>query len=512
MDAHAPLSPLGDPVSLGKVQVLLVPVHLNAPAGGPQLTEAIYDFWTSLIKRHQTLRGDEVRRPGPSIASTSQSHTRGASGESSRTRFFPTSTGTSISRATTSNHVHLSYPRHPPARHLYPLSLLRLASFPLVVIGIAVDSGSAPSAKGYSLSNGEEDGDLGQASTPTAPTFTKHTVPPPIATPAQAFDQTLQTLFPDTSPFPIVRRLIVVPDEVPRSPSPRPSPRKSPGPNHAFRPEAGGGKGAEEGVSFAPLDGADSWVGRLLGEVIGDLFGELGEMATALETPTGLKTLSSTLLPSLTSTLPHPPDFRSSSEKQSIDGPSKSNTTTPVGITTSQSMDHLSGMGISLSRSLTPGGRPTSVGPPSLPPLQTHSLSTSPSPAPPSSASSNPFRRSTALTSPFSRSTSVQSIASNTSAQSVPTASGGVTRHTNAPLSGVAGGRLLKLLGDMYLLAGMYGDAIKCYDDGAERCRAVGDVLWEAGAREGRAVAGIGEAWEFRDGSVSVVDTINILS
>jgi hypothetical protein len=64
----------------------------------------------------------------------------------------------------------------------------------------------------------------------------------------------------------------------------------------------------------------------------------------------------------------------------------------------------------------------------------------------------------------------------------------------------------MKLLGDMYLLAGMYGDAIKCFDDGAERCRAVGDVLWEGVAREGRAVAGIGEAWEGRDGSVSCIE------
>lgn len=71
-------------------------------------------------------------------------------------------------------------------------------------------------------------------------------------------------------------------------------------------------------------------------------------------------------------------------------------------------------------------------------------------------------------------------------------------------LTGIAGGRLLKLLGDMYLLTGVYADAIRCYDEGAERCRAVGDVLWEALAREGRAVAGIGEAWEGRDGSVSV--------
>jgi hypothetical protein len=59
------------------------------------------------------------------------------------------------------------------------------------------------------------------------------------------------------------------------------------------------------------------------------------------------------------------------------------------------------------------------------------------------------------------------------------------------------------MLGDMYLMAGMFGDAIQCYDDGAEKARNVGDVLWEGLAREGRAVAGIGEAWEGRDGSVS---------
>lgn len=80
----------------------------------------------------------------------------------------------------------------------------------------------------------------------------------------------------------------------------------------------------------------------------------------------------------------------------------------------------------------------------------------------------------------------------------------GVARYTSAPITGIAGGRLLKLLGDMYLLTGKYGDALKCYDEGAEKCRSVGDVLWEGLAREGRAVAGIGEAWEGRDGSVSL--------
>ena len=55
----------------------------------------------------------------------------------------------------------------------------------------------------------------------------------------------------------------------------------------------------------------------------------------------------------------------------------------------------------------------------------------------------------------------------------------------------------------MYLVAGLYEDAMKCYDDAAERCRGVGDMLWEAVAREGRAVTGVGQAWGLRDGSVS---------
>lgn len=159
-------------------------------------------------------------------------------------------------------------------------------------------------------------------------------------------------------------------------------------------------------------------------------------------------------------------------------------------------------MGISLTRALTPGGRPTSVGPPSLPPIHTSTIAPTP-PPPPQSAPSNPFRRSTALNSPFTRSSSSASLASTATTNAAAQINGTGIKYTTAPLSGLAGGRLFKLLGDMYLLAGMYSDAIKCFEDGAERCRTVGDVLWEAMAREGRAVAGIGEAWEGRDGSVS---------
>ena len=234
--------------------------------------------------------------------------------------------------------------------------------------------------------------------------------------------------------------------------------------------------------------------------------------ATALETPTGLKTLSSTLLPSLTSTLPGSSmhDFLPVRTPSSSSEHSRSNSTTPTGVH-GPSLDALNGgggggggapsgtggMGISLKRALTPGGRPTSIASPSVLPIDTNVAA----PVARVTSSSNPFRRSTVLSSPFTRTSSAASITSNSSAggaQSPVIAQ----RYTQANLSGIAGGRLMKVLGDFYLMVGQYGDAIKCYDDGAERSRVAGDPLWEGVAREGRAVAAIGEAWEARDGSV----------
>ena len=139
------------------------------------------------------------------------------------------------------------------------------------------------------------------------------------------------------------------------------------------------------------------------------------------------------------------------------------------------------------SRATPPNSRPPSTQP-------VGRSSTTPSPN--TTTSSNPFRRSTALTSTFTRTTSSFTVTTQSSLPSM------TSRYTSAPLTGTAGGRLLKLLGDCFLLVGLYADAIRCFDDGAERCRVGGDVLWEAAAREGRAVAGIGEAWDGRDGSV----------
>ncbi|WWC88812.1 uncharacterized protein L201_003725 [Kwoniella dendrophila CBS 6074] len=505
MNAPTPLSALSDPASLSKIPILLIPVHLPSSP----IPQNVYSSYQTLLKKYQTLRGDELSRP---LQSRSRTPTGTRSYElppNPRLRFFPPSTGNSISisRGSTTNHVHLSFTGQAPDKHTYPLSLLRMAGFPLIVLGIAIEpeENEETEINGYSLKEQNEDEEEEEGSgditdLPAAPTHPKFRMnnnslaaSSRKINPEHSFDEAISSIFPSTSPFPLVKRLLVVPNQLPISPS---SPRKQ-GKNDNH--DGMGGHGKDKGyMRYAPLDGAESWIGRVLGEVVGELLGELGEIATALETPAGMRTLSSTLLPSLISTSSHPELGNIVSSHRSTtphEYPSRAGTSTPTGIPHSQSLDHLSGMGISLTRALTPGGRPTSIQAPSLPPIQTTSIS--PSPQPPVAASSNPFRRSTALSSPFTRASSTTSASSSSS--NLPQMT--TTKYTNATLTGVAGGRLMKLLGDMHLLAGLYGDAIKCYDEGAERCRNVGDVLWEGVAREGRAVAGIGEAWEGRDGS-----------
>ncbi|KAL7423194.1 hypothetical protein Q5752_002494 [Cryptotrichosporon argae] len=447
---HPPLSPLADPVSLARLQILLVPVH---PAAS-RLSDSLYAYWSSLIRRHAVVRGDEILKAPPT---SSSSHRRGPTSSDTRDRFLPSSSGASISRAASALSVHLAFPQHPPAPHVYPLSLVRLSAFPLVVIGVAVGEPA-----GFAV---DEDAEPAAA----AGTEDAH----------GAFEHTITQLFPASSPFPLVRRLVLVPPTVPQGTPRHSSPSKA---SRHGTPKLGG---ADTGiVRYAPADGGDAWVARLLGEVVGDVCAELGVLASTLETPAGLKTLSGTLLPSLSSALPDANGVLSPSGTPTADG-RHSGTPTALG-------------GISLARALTPGGRPTSVQAPSAPPIQTTAIASPPTAIPAStSLSANPFRRSSALTSPFSRTSSTTSVGASSTA-SLPA---NAPKYTSAPLAGIAGGRLMKLLGDMYLLTGMHADAIRCYDDGAEKCRAVGDVFWEALAREGRAVAGIGEAWEGRDGS-----------
>lgn len=293
MSAPPPtLSIISDPVSLAKIQILLVPVQIT----GTPLTEPIYQYWSNLIKRHQILRGDEISRPN---AHHGSSHTRGgAFPDNAKHRFFPSPSNTSISRATSSQHVHVCYPTHPPARHLYPLSLLRMAIFPLVVIGIALEPqdqarssssrSNGHSVQGYTIDSerdGEETGDIGEASTPIAPQFQDH-ASRSRDSPESAFHDTLSTLFPETSPFPLVRRLILVPAQLPSPKSARSSPTKA-GSRSTPRPGGDIGKRRADGeVLKAPEDGVENWIGRIMGEVVGEVLGELGEtVSTSVRLP-----------------------------------------------------------------------------------------------------------------------------------------------------------------------------------------------------------------------------------
>lgn len=254
MTTPQPLSALSDPGSLAKLQILLVPVH----SASSSLSEHTYVYWSSLIKRHTVLRGDELAQPAPS-----SSHTRGG-GTQPRARFLPASSSTSISKGGAPNHIHITYPANPPARHLSNLSLLRIAAFPLVVLGIATEE---ESVNGYTIDEEDGDGDIGSSSS-SNPTRTGSGL-------NESFQEQLAGLFPPTSPFPLVKRLLVVPKDAPLSYTPGETPRKG----RRAPSRSGRGKNkASEDIIYAPTEGIESWMGRLLGEVVGDVLGELGEL------------------------------------------------------------------------------------------------------------------------------------------------------------------------------------------------------------------------------------------
>ncbi len=280
------LSSLSDPTSLAKLQILVIPLKLSS-SSSPLLSEATYEHWSSLIRRHQTIRSDELRRPSPESSSSASSFSTHARRHVPSARFFPTSSGTSASRAPSSTTMHLSYPSHPPARHLYPLSLLRMTIFPLVVIGVAVDPGELSPVEGYSVDEEEAEvtGDIGQASAPIASTSTQEPVQPP-SSPTETFDNALQNLFPPTSPFPLVRRLVLVPSQTPSS-TPKPSPAMNGrGEQQDQAGDAGKGKMLDKQTVYAPTEGVEGWVRKMMGEVVGDVLVELGELVRRIIIPT----------------------------------------------------------------------------------------------------------------------------------------------------------------------------------------------------------------------------------
>lgn len=255
-----PLSHLTDPIALGKLQILLVPVH-GTSSPRQTIPDSIYLHWSDSIRRHASIRSDELIRPD-----IAPSHVRGGPSSSPRSRFFPSNTASSVSRANVNQHVHLAYPSHPPAKHLFPLSLLRMTAFPLVVIGIGVAPGHD---EGYTVDG--EGGDIGEASTPRQSKFPPHQS---NVDPMAALEDTLAGLLPPSSAYPLVKRLVLVPPTTPDSPHVYTSPRKA---ANGF--DKGKGRGAGD-VRVAPADGGDAWCGRLIAEVVGELLGELGEIVS----------------------------------------------------------------------------------------------------------------------------------------------------------------------------------------------------------------------------------------
>lgn len=141
-----------------------------------------------------------------------------------------------------------------------------------MVIGIAVDGGEDTLSRtqkdqeveGYKLSSGEEmEGDIGEGeATPTLPTWINPSKAKSASlqvTPETAFDHALSSLFPSNSPFPLVKRLVVVPN--PNLGADGSEERKNRG---------------EGGVWYAPREGLGQWMSQLIGEAVGDALGELG--------------------------------------------------------------------------------------------------------------------------------------------------------------------------------------------------------------------------------------------
>lgn len=262
MSSPAPLTALADPMALARLQVLLVPVHRDGStsASEPVLLEPVYEHWSNLFRKHQTLRGDEIIYGG---SSGSSAHRRGAP-ESPRRRFLPSAPGSSISRAAGASHVQLAFPAQPPAKHLYPLSLLRMTAFPLVVIGIGVNDEAV--AEGCHVPGGSDDAASKANESAAAQAWT------------QTFSQTLSSLLPSTSAFPLVKRLVLVPSQLPSNSS-RPPARGTPRPSIA-------GEAQPSFIRYAPYEGGDSWVAKLLGEVVGDVYGELGDLVSSRDEST----------------------------------------------------------------------------------------------------------------------------------------------------------------------------------------------------------------------------------
>ena len=107
------LSPVGDPLGLARLQILLIPV------GG--ISHTAYEQWSRSIKQFRDIR----------VADVLTSHSKGGfrTSRADPGRFLPPAV------PPPTNHLHVSYISH-PINNIEPLSLFRVAAFPLAIVGV----------------------------------------------------------------------------------------------------------------------------------------------------------------------------------------------------------------------------------------------------------------------------------------------------------------------------------------------------------------------------------------
>ncbi len=231
-------------------------------------------------------------------------------------------------------------------------------------------------------------------------------------------------------------------------------------------------RGFEEKLVVVPQEGnVEVVLGMLMADVCASVLTELGEMATALESPSGASTLQSSLLPTITV---KPIPKATNGRPRSVNG-----------------YHHLA---VS-SNVIPPPARSPS---PAISVAPHHSFSTSQpnltdKKLPSLGGRAAPDQK--AIGSGIKRSTTGLGFAS------VSRVVSGKAADPPAHTPSSSTGRLKKLQADFWLLAGRLPEAIAGYTEALSSLKSSGDHLWQASALEGLAAALFLEAWEGRSQS-----------
>ncbi|KAI0818742.1 transport protein Trs120 or TRAPPC9 TRAPP II complex subunit-domain-containing protein [Irpex lacteus] len=336
-----------------------------------------------------------------------------------------------------SGHVHLSFPTHPlPPTHTQ-LSLFRPSDFPLGVIGIASCSPSSSSSSSHTSSPPSS------SSHPSSSTNHAQT----LSTIQSQFQETVSRTFPEGSAYPLAQNCFVFEEG---------------------EEDVGdvGGSAHTPGVVVIPgmMGNKKIYVGTLLADLCSSILAEFANVVQALESPLGNEYLNAALFPLLppASSMPLPLSSSShTSTSDSLNIPMRSSLP-PLPHPSSQPDLNTSS---SLLRSKTPT------------PL-TMKRNSSIGPGPPTS----PYRQASL---PLQSSVNGGLGMGGMGGKKKVTAIGAVSSH----------GRLFKVLGDFFLLAGRTMDASVWFTEAIAMLKASQDNVWHASALEGLAVIPILDAW-----------------